>query len=79
MSNIDTAKTYIKAVQTGDQATLGSIIRPMLFGTSPAITSFPRAPWHGCGRADAGQDDGNVEWNRSRSRVPTTTWPMATG
>jgi uncharacterized protein len=30
MTNIDIAKSYIKAIQTGDQATLGSLISPQI-------------------------------------------------
>jgi len=41
VNNIDIAKTYIRAVQTGDQATLGSLIRPRWSGTSLAATSSP--------------------------------------
>lgn len=40
MNNIDIAKTYIKAVQTGDQATLGSIISPDVIWHQPGKNRF---------------------------------------
>ena len=40
MNNIDIAKTYIKAVQTGDQATLGSIISPDVIWHHPGKNQF---------------------------------------
>lgn len=40
MNNIDIAKTYIKAVQTGDQATLGSIISPAVIWHQPGKNRF---------------------------------------
>ena len=40
MSNIDIAKIYIKAVQTGDQATLGSIISPDVIWHQPGNNQF---------------------------------------
>ena len=40
MNNIDIAKTYIKAVQTGDQATLGSIISPNVVWHQPGKNRF---------------------------------------
>ena len=40
MSNIDIAKIYIKAVQTGDQATLGSIISPDVIWHQPGNHQF---------------------------------------
>lgn len=40
MSNIDIARTYIKAVQTGDQATLGSIISPDVIWHQPGNNQF---------------------------------------
>ena len=40
MHNIDIAKTYIKAVQTGDQATLGSIISPDVVWHQPGNNQF---------------------------------------
>lgn len=40
MNNIDIAKTYIKAVQTGDQATLGSIISPDVVWYQPGNNQF---------------------------------------
>ena len=40
MNNIDIAKIYIKAVQTGDQATLGSIISPDVIWHQPGINRF---------------------------------------
>lgn len=40
MNTIDIAKTYIKAVQTGDQATLGSIISPNVVWHQPGKNRF---------------------------------------
>lgn len=40
MSNIDIAKTYIKAVQTGDQATLGSLIAADVIWHQPGHNQF---------------------------------------
>ena len=40
MSNIDIAKAYIKAAQTGDQATLGSIISPEVVWHQPGNNQF---------------------------------------
>ena len=40
MSNIDIAKTYIKAVQTGDMATLGNIISPEIVWHQPGKNQF---------------------------------------
>ena len=40
MTNIDIAKTYIKAVQTGDQTTLGSIISPDVVWHQPGNNRF---------------------------------------
>ncbi len=40
MSNIAIAKSYIKAVQTGDQATLGSIISPDVVWHQPGNNQF---------------------------------------
>jgi ketosteroid isomerase-like protein len=40
MNNIDLAKTYIKAVQTGDQTTLGSIISPDVIWHQPGNNQF---------------------------------------
>lgn len=40
MNNIDIAKTYIKAVQTGDQATLGSLISPEVIWHQPGNNQF---------------------------------------
>lgn len=40
MNNIDIAKTYIKAAQTGDQATLGSIISPDVVWHQPGNNQF---------------------------------------
>ncbi|MGJ4931550.1 nuclear transport factor 2 family protein [Bradyrhizobium sp. HKCCYLS2038] len=40
MSNIDIAKNYIKAVQTGDQAALGSLISPQLVWHQPGANQF---------------------------------------
>lgn len=40
MNNIDIAKAYIKAVQTGDQATLGSLISPDVIWHQPGNNQF---------------------------------------
>lgn len=40
MNNIDIARTYIKAAQTGDQATLGSIISPDVIWHQPGDNQF---------------------------------------
>ncbi|USX21090.1 nuclear transport factor 2 family protein [Oxalobacteraceae bacterium OTU3REALA1] len=40
MTNIDIAQTYIKAVQTGDQATLGGIISPDVIWHQPGSNQF---------------------------------------
>ena len=40
MNNIDIAKTYIKAVQTGDQVTLGGIISPDVIWHQPGNNQF---------------------------------------
>ncbi|MDO8778298.1 MAG: nuclear transport factor 2 family protein [Burkholderiaceae bacterium] len=40
MNNIDIAKNYIKAVQTGDQAALGSIISPDVIWHQPGNNQF---------------------------------------
>ena len=40
MNNIDIAKTYITAVQTGDQATLGGIISPDVVWHQPGNHQF---------------------------------------
>lgn len=40
MNNIDIAKTYIKAIQTGDQATLGSLISPDVIWHQPGNNQF---------------------------------------
>ena len=40
MNTIDIAKTYIKAIQTGDQATLGSIISPDVVWHQPGKNRF---------------------------------------
>ena len=40
MNNIDIAKSYIKAVQTGDQATLGSLISPEVIWHQPGNNQF---------------------------------------
>lgn len=40
MNNIDIAKSYIKAVQTGDQATLGSLISPDVIWHQPGHNRF---------------------------------------
>ncbi|SDO27765.1 hypothetical protein SAMN05216303_1011012 [Rhodoferax sp. OV413] len=40
MLNIQTAKTYIQAAQTGDQATLGSVISPDVVWHQPGNNQF---------------------------------------
>jgi ketosteroid isomerase-like protein len=40
MNNIDIAKTYIKAVQINDQATLGSLIAPGVIWHQPGSNQF---------------------------------------
>ena len=40
MNNIDIAKSYIKAIQTGDQATLGSLISPEVIWHQPGNNQF---------------------------------------
>lgn len=40
MNNIDIAKSYIKAVQTGDQAALGSLISPDVIWHQPGNNPF---------------------------------------
>lgn len=40
MTNIDIAKSYIKAVQTGDQAALGSLISPHVVWHQPGDNQF---------------------------------------
>lgn len=40
MNNIDIAKAYIRAVQTGDQATLGTIISPDVIWHQPGNNQF---------------------------------------
>jgi ketosteroid isomerase-like protein len=40
MTNIDIAKHYIKAVQTGDQATLGSLLSPQVIWHQPGNNRF---------------------------------------
>lgn len=40
MNNIDIAKAYIKAVQTNDQATLGSVISPDVVWHQPGNNRF---------------------------------------
>ena len=40
MNTIDIAKTYIKAIQTGDQATLGSLISPDVIWHQPGTNRF---------------------------------------
>jgi len=40
MNNIDIAKAYIKAVQTGDQATLGNLISPTVVWHQPGNNQF---------------------------------------
>ena len=40
MTTLDIAKTYIQAIQTGDQATLGSIISPEVIWHQPGKNRF---------------------------------------
>ena len=40
MSNIDIAKSYIKAVQTNDQATLGTLLSPQVVWHQPGKNQF---------------------------------------
>lgn len=40
MTNIDIAKSYIKAVQTGDQAALGTLISPLVVWHQPGNNQF---------------------------------------
>lgn len=40
MTNIDIAKSYIKAVQTGDQATLGGLLSPQVIWHQPGNNQF---------------------------------------
>ncbi|WP_428156454.1 nuclear transport factor 2 family protein [Brevundimonas sp.] len=40
MTNIDIAKSYIKAVQTGDQATLGDLLSPQIIWHQPGDNRF---------------------------------------
>ena len=40
MSNIDIAKSYIKAVQTNDQATLGALLSPQVVWHQPGKNQF---------------------------------------
>lgn len=40
MNNIDIAKSYIKAIQTGDQAALGSLISPDVIWHQPGNNPF---------------------------------------
>ena len=40
MTNIDIAKSYIKAVQTNDQATLGSLLSPQVIWHQPGNNQF---------------------------------------
>lgn len=40
MANIDIAKAYIKAVQTGDQATLGELLSPQVVWHQPGNNQF---------------------------------------
>ena len=40
MTNIDIAKSYIKAVQTGDQATLGNLLSPQVIWHQPGNNQF---------------------------------------
>jgi ketosteroid isomerase-like protein len=40
MTNIEIAKNYIKAIQTGDQATLGNLISPQIVWHQPGNNKF---------------------------------------
>ena len=40
MTNIDIAKSYIKAVQNGDQATLGNLLSPQVIWHQPGNNQF---------------------------------------
>ncbi|CDN56756.1 SnoaL-like polyketide cyclase [Neorhizobium galegae bv. officinalis bv. officinalis str. HAMBI 1141] len=40
MTTIDTGKAYIKAVQTGDQATLGELLSPQVIWHQPGNNQF---------------------------------------
>jgi uncharacterized protein len=40
VTNIDIAKSYIKAIQTGDQATLGDLISPLVVWHQPGNNQF---------------------------------------
>lgn len=40
MNNLEIAKSYIKAIQTGDQATLGSLISPEVIWHQPGNNQF---------------------------------------
>lgn len=40
MTNIDIAKSYIKAVQTNDQATLGALMSPQIIWHQPGANQF---------------------------------------
>lgn len=40
MTNIDIAKSYIKAVQTNDQATLGGLLSPQIIWHQPGANQF---------------------------------------
>jgi ketosteroid isomerase-like protein len=40
MTNIDIAKSYIKAVQTGDQSALGALISPLVVWHQPGNNQF---------------------------------------
>lgn len=40
MTNIDIAKSYIEAVQTGDQATLGGLLSPQVVWHQPGNNQF---------------------------------------
>ncbi len=40
MNNIEIAKSYIKAIQTGDQVTLGSLISPEVIWHQPGNNQF---------------------------------------
>lgn len=51
MNNIDIAKTYIKAIQTGDQATLGGLISPDVIWHQPGTNQFSGTH---CGMATVG-------------------------
>lgn len=69
MTHLDIAKTYIKAAQTGDQATLASVISPDVVWHQPGNNQFSGTHR---GMAMVGPMLG-------RSRAQITTWSTVTG